>query len=104
MMWERAIQAVPVLDKLGQPTGEWKCNYKAALDALAMIAKLSGLVTDKVEVKGKIDHDHQHTHLHGVIQFTLEEIRSLPIDMRERLLTMMRDRKEGKAQAIEDKK
>lgn len=50
---ERCKQGVPVLDKEGQPTGEWKFEPNAALKGCELLGKHLKLFTDKHEHTGK---------------------------------------------------
>ncbi len=47
---ERAMQAEPVLDSQGQPTGEYKYNGNVANRALELIGKEHGMFIDRKEV------------------------------------------------------
>ena len=49
---ERAMQAEPVLDRQGQPTGEYRYEGAIANRALELIGKHHGLFAEKVEVGG----------------------------------------------------
>jgi hypothetical protein len=47
---ERSMQAKPVLDKEGQPTGEYRYEAAAANRALELIGKEIGMFVDRQEV------------------------------------------------------
>lgn len=48
---ERAMQAVPVLDAEGQPTGEWTYDRAGAQKGLELLGKHLGLFTERQEVR-----------------------------------------------------
>ncbi len=48
----RALQRVPVMDKEGNPTGEWVYNGTVANKALELLGKELGMFGDKLEVSG----------------------------------------------------
>jgi phage terminase small subunit len=50
---ERCLQAEPVLDSKGLPSGEWKFNAMGANKALELIGKHLGLFKDVQEVKNE---------------------------------------------------
>jgi phage terminase small subunit len=49
---ERAMQAAPVLDAKGNPTGEYRYNGGVANRALELIGKENGMFVDRKEVGG----------------------------------------------------
>jgi phage terminase small subunit len=49
---ERAMQAEPVLDREGNPTGEYVYQGSVANRALELIGKQLGMFVDRVEVQG----------------------------------------------------
>lgn len=52
---ERAMAVSPVMDKDGQPTGEYKCDFGAANKALELLGKQLGMFKEKTELKIKGD-------------------------------------------------
>jgi hypothetical protein len=48
---ERSMQAKPVLDKEGQPTGEYRYEAAAANRALELIGKEIGMFVDRAELR-----------------------------------------------------
>lgn len=48
---DRAMQAVPVLDNQGMPTGEYKYEGSVANRALELIGKHYGMFTDKLKIE-----------------------------------------------------
>lgn len=50
---ERAMNAVPVFDKDGQPTGEYKSDFAAANKALEMLGKQLGMFKEQAELSIK---------------------------------------------------
>lgn len=50
-------QGVPVLDREGKPTGEWKFEAHVALKASELQGKHLKLFTDKIEHSGKVTLD-----------------------------------------------
>jgi phage terminase small subunit len=51
---ERCEQAVPVYDKEGNPTGEWRFESGSAMRGYELLGKHLKLFTDKVEQSGSI--------------------------------------------------
>lgn len=51
---ERCEQAVPVYDKEGKPTGEWRFESGSAMRGYELLGKHLKLFTDKVEQSGSI--------------------------------------------------
>lgn len=51
---ERCSQAEPVLDKEGNPTGEWKFEHSGVLKGTEQLGKHLKLFTDKVEHSGVV--------------------------------------------------
>ena len=51
---ERCEQAVPVYDKEGNPTGEWRFESGSAMRGYELLGKHLKLFTDKVEQSGNI--------------------------------------------------
>lgn len=51
--FERAMQAVEVLDRKGNPTGEYEYQGSVANRALELLGKHRGMFSDKVELTGK---------------------------------------------------
>lgn len=51
---ERAMEAVPVLDNKGKPTGEYRYDGAVANRALELIGKELGMFADRTEVTGDI--------------------------------------------------
>lgn len=52
---QRCMQGEPVLDREGNPTGEWKFEAHAALKASELQGKHMKMFTDKVEHSGQIN-------------------------------------------------
>ncbi len=48
----RCMQKVPVLDRSGKPTGEWKFDGRNANAALHLMGKDRGMFVEKVEIGG----------------------------------------------------
>jgi len=48
---ERCLQAVPVLDRAGQETGEWTFDAAGATRALGLIGKQLGMFTERIDVQ-----------------------------------------------------
>ena len=48
---ERCLQAVPVRDRLGQETGEWRFDAGGATRALALLGKHLGMFSERVDVQ-----------------------------------------------------
>lgn len=47
---DRSLVAVPVLNKQGDPTGEWTYDAPAALRAAELLGKSAGMFTDRIDV------------------------------------------------------
>lgn len=56
---ERCMQAEPVLDREGNPVGEWKFDSAGANKALDSIGKYYGMFRDKVELSGHVTHSFE---------------------------------------------
>jgi phage terminase small subunit len=50
-IYENAMQVRPILTAKGTPTGRSTCNLSAALDALELLAKLTGNLSDKTTMR-----------------------------------------------------
>ena len=48
---ERCMQAVPVLDRSGRETGEWRFDAAGATRALGLIGKQLGMFTERIDVR-----------------------------------------------------
>lgn len=57
----RCMQGEPVLDREGNPTGEWKFEAHAALKASELQGKHLKMFTDKVELSGELDLSKKST-------------------------------------------
>jgi phage terminase small subunit len=55
---ERCSQGVEVLDREGNPTGEWKEDSFAVLKGCELLGKYLKLFTEKVEHTGTVTHEH----------------------------------------------
>jgi phage terminase small subunit len=53
---DRGRQAVPVLDKLGHETGEWKQDNYAVLKGCELLGKYLELFTERIRHTGQIEH------------------------------------------------
>jgi phage terminase small subunit len=49
----RCMQGVPVLDKEGNPTGEWKFEPNAANRSLELLGKHIGMFAEKIQTDNK---------------------------------------------------
>lgn len=58
---ERCSQSIEVLDKEGEPTGEWKEDSFAVLKGCELLGKHLKLFTEKVEHSGNVEHTHFDT-------------------------------------------
>lgn len=62
----RSMQIIPVLDKDGDPTGEFRYEGNVANKALELLGRHDGMFSNKVELTGKdgeaIKHEHEHKH------------------------------------------
>lgn len=56
---ERCMDAVPVLDREGKETGEWKFEPSGANRSLELIGKHLGMFTDKLDVSGSLRLTHE---------------------------------------------
>lgn len=75
--YERCMQAIPVFDKTGEFTGEFRYEPNAANRALELMGKHVGMFTDKVE--GKIEVDDRRPLREATeeeLKFMLEKLRS----------------------------
>jgi phage terminase small subunit len=54
---ERCLQAEPVLDKDGKPTGEFTFNASGANRALELIGKQQGMFADRLKISEEADLD-----------------------------------------------
>jgi phage terminase small subunit len=54
---EHAMDAVPVLDMKGNPTGMWRFDSTGANKALELIGKHLGMFKDKLQVEVKKTHE-----------------------------------------------
>lgn len=54
-LYERCMQAEPLHDSDGMPTGEWKFDSGGANRALDRLARLHGEFSEKHEVKAEVD-------------------------------------------------
>jgi phage terminase small subunit len=54
---ERCMQATPVYDSDGEPTGEYRFEHSGANKALELLGKHLKLFTDKVEQSGETTHN-----------------------------------------------
>lgn len=52
-VYEKSMQAVPVIDHRGLPTGEYKFEANAANRSLELLGKHIGMFTDKLQIGGK---------------------------------------------------
>jgi phage terminase small subunit len=52
-VYEKAMQAVPVMDHRGEPTGEYKFEANAANRSLELLGKHIGMFTDRLQLGGK---------------------------------------------------
>jgi phage terminase small subunit len=50
----RAMQAEPVFDRGGNPTGEWTFQGSVANKALELLGKHAGMFTDRLHVEGEL--------------------------------------------------
>lgn len=86
---KRAMQEEAVLDKHGNPTGEYVYNGSVVNRACELLGKRLGMFVDKTEVKGQIDHVHS-----GVTAaLTGEDLAKLPLDVRLALLDHIRSKR-----------
>jgi phage terminase small subunit len=58
---ERCSQGIEVLDREGNPTGEWKEDSFAVLKGCELLGKHLKLFTEKVEHSGNVEHTHFDT-------------------------------------------
>lgn len=63
---ERAMSAVPVFDKDGQPTGEYKSDFGAANKALELLGKQMGMFKEQTELKIKGDRPTLNVQILGL--------------------------------------
>jgi phage terminase small subunit len=75
---ERAMQAEPVLDNEGKPTGEYKYNGSVANRSLELLGKEQGMFIDRKEVGKPGDFaDSDDTELDGIIRDGIKEFPEL---------------------------
>lgn len=63
---ERCLEAIPVLDREGNPIGEWRFEHSGANKSLELIGKHLGMFQTDIKVKhsGEVTHNHeQHYHI-----------------------------------------
>lgn len=58
-VYKRCMQVVPVTDKEGNPTGEFKFEASAANKSLELLGKTLGIFIDKKEHSGKLTLSHE---------------------------------------------
>lgn len=58
---ERCSQGMEVLDREGEPTGEWKEDSFAVLKGCELLGKHLKLFTERVEHGGNVEHTHFDT-------------------------------------------
>lgn len=85
---ERAMRAVQVLDRKGNPTGEWQYDGAVANKALELLGKHLGMFSLRVEHAGQIVHTYDM-----LADLSLEDVKALALAYRAL--------QEQKAQAIE---
>jgi phage terminase small subunit len=85
---ERAMQATPVLDRAGKPTGEWQYEGAVANKALELLGKHLGMFINRIE----------HT---GPLLLQAERFASLSDDDLDALIQAGKALLEAKAQVIE---
>ena len=56
---ERCAQAVPVYNKEGEPTGEYRFDANAVLKGSELLGKHLALFTDRTKVEGEIKIEHE---------------------------------------------
>lgn len=74
---DRCVQGEPVLDKEGNPTGEWRFDAAGANRATEMIGKHLGMFTDKLELAGKDGGPIQTQRQLDLSQITTDQLREL---------------------------
>ena len=75
---ERAMQAVPVLDRQDNPTGDYTYQGNVANRALELIGKEYGMFIDRKEIGGAGAFDHlDDDELSRTIEALAEEVREI---------------------------
>ena len=75
---ERAMQAVPVLDRQGNPTGDYTYQGNVANRALELIGKEYGMFIDRKEIGGAGAFDHlDDDELSKTIEALAEEVQEI---------------------------
>jgi len=75
---ERAMQAVPVLDRQGNPTGAFTYQGNVANRALELIGKEYGMFIDRKEIGGAGAFDHlDDDELNKIIEALAEEVQEI---------------------------
>ena len=75
---ERAMQAVPVLDRQGNPTGDYIYQGNIANRALELIGKEYGMFIDRKEIGGAGAFDHlDDNELSKTIEALAEEVQEI---------------------------
>ena len=75
---EKAMQAVPVLDNQGNPTGVYKYEGSVANRALELIGKEYGMFIDRKEIGGAGAFDHlDDDELSRTIEALAEEVHEI---------------------------
>jgi len=75
---ERAMQAVPVLDRLGNPAGDYTYQGNVANRALELIGKEYGMFIDRKEIGGAGAFDHlDDDELNKTIEALAEEVQEI---------------------------
>ena len=88
---DRCLQAIPVVDKKGNPTGYWKFDAANAIAANKEIGMALGILSHK----HKIEHSGSvGVKVEGVIKLELADLQELSFAAREELLALMRKRQQ----------
>ena len=82
--YERAIQEEPVLDKNGNPTGQYSWNGTVANRALELMGKELGMFVDRPEYAGGKDG--------GPVQIDFSEYTTEELEMLKRIARRMREK------------